>query len=833
MFEVSDKLLSDYAVLQKIGVGGMGAVYLVRSLSSTKYYAVKINQFPDPEKRRRFLEELLIWIDLPNHPYITACHFFRTVGDRVAIFAELVEGGSLSDRIKDRDVQGLKQLLDIGIMTARGLQVIHTLNLIHQDVKPSNILVNLEEVAKITDFGLAKAITKAEINADCDRPPLFISVNGMTQAYRSPEQASGEPLTYKTDIWSWGVSMLEAFKGEVTWLDGQAAAEALEDFIQAEISALVKMPPGVREVLRRCFSREPSRRWDSMADVEDELKRIYRKTFGEDYPRESPLPTSGLDHYHTPTPEAQLSDPFGAKRALMIPQMWLRKALREGGHDPDEVMRLPAAPARSRRAASVAALAVYDEAQILFESLIDRGRQDLEEWLASLCVNRATVHVSLDDVPGAVSLCERAISLFKRLSDDVGERDQVAGWAAALSLRARLLSSSGDNKSALEVADQSIALFERLGLHGECADVLLEKVVYSFQLGDLSGAIKHCDRAITLLQRPGTKMTPYSLFKQASAYGAKASVLKAGSNLKKVISSCDRAIAIFERILKEDDGKTFPTELPLYLNSVIKEDERARLQTADHATILNGLATCLNDKALALAESGDPTAINYYRKAIAILLLLVNRDGRQEYARYLAAAYANTANVARGLGDWQGAIELFDEAISIYERLVFGESQEDSVEGLCVAYLDKAVVLSNVRRGYEATRLHETAISLLERSSVARVLRVRHTVCKAYVNQGAIVAGLNLVHQSINLFDKAIELYEQLIAEGHQDTVLADFAWARVNRASIIYQVGDKKTALTELRDVMPIIRKEAKRTGRADLRLLLDQVKATFKGAL
>jgi tetratricopeptide (TPR) repeat protein len=359
----------------------------------------------------------------------------------------------------------------------------------------------------------------------------------------------------------------------------------------------------------------------------------------------------------------------------------------------------------------------------------------------------------------------------------------------------------------------------------------MKKVVYSFQLGDMSDALKHCDQAIALLRpHAGEKASPYFLFKEATAYGARASILRATSDLKKVISSCDHAIAIFEGILKAHEGKDFHTDLPLYLNAVLDEDERASLRMVDQASILSCLAAGLNDKALALAESGDPTSINYYLRAIAILEQLVNQGGRQVYARYLAAAYANTANVARSLSDWQGAIELYDKAISIYERLVFDESQGDSVEGLCAAYLDKAVVLNNVGRGYEGARLHESAISLLEKLAAEGTLRIRHTLCKAYVNHGAILAGLSLIHEALDLYAKAIELYEQLIAEGHQDTVLADFAWASLNRAVILYQVSDKAAALAELREVVPIIKKEAKRTGRADLSLLLDAVKTVVR---
>ncbi len=95
-------VLDDFTVERRLGEGGMGAVHLVRSASTGERFAVKIAKIAREEDRRGFLAELRTWIGLPEHPHLTACRFFRTVGDEIAVFAEYVDGGSLADRIRER-----------------------------------------------------------------------------------------------------------------------------------------------------------------------------------------------------------------------------------------------------------------------------------------------------------------------------------------------------------------------------------------------------------------------------------------------------------------------------------------------------------------------------------------------------------------------------------------------------------------------------------------------------------------------------------------------------------------------------------------------------------
>ncbi len=169
--------------------------------------------------QRLFLDELQTWIDLPEHPHLTSCRFFRTVDVEVAIFAEFVEGGSLADWIHTGKLTRLEDLLDVAIQFAWGLHAAHEHGLIHQDVKPGNVLLTLQGLVKVSDFGLARARAAADLPMGNQAgQSILISCGGMTPAYCSPEQAAGRRLSRKTDVWSWGVSVLEMFIGEVTRL---------------------------------------------------------------------------------------------------------------------------------------------------------------------------------------------------------------------------------------------------------------------------------------------------------------------------------------------------------------------------------------------------------------------------------------------------------------------------------------------------------------------------------------------------------------------------------------------------------------------------------------
>lgn len=273
-----------YEVVRVFEHGGMGLVYRVRHLAWGTDLAVKCPRpelFRDDRDRERFVAEAQAWVSLGMHQNVCVCHYVRTLDGIPRVFAEYVSGGSLADWVADRRLyegESLARILDVAVQTAWGLGHAHDRGLVHQDVKPANVLLDGDGTAKVTDFGLARP-----------GAGVLVPSGGLTRAYASPEQANGEPLGRRSDIFSFAVSVLELFTGGVTWLAGPVADEALAAYLEeAPEPGLPAMPPDLADLLARCLNRDPADRPDSMARVADALIEVYQRVVGRTYPRPAP-----------------------------------------------------------------------------------------------------------------------------------------------------------------------------------------------------------------------------------------------------------------------------------------------------------------------------------------------------------------------------------------------------------------------------------------------------------------------------------------------------------------------------------------------------------------
>lgn len=300
VWQIGDMILNQYEVTDKLGEGGMGTVYKARHHGWDIDLAVKSPRpetFATESGKANFTREAETWVNLQLHPHIVACYYVRILGGIPRVFAEYVAGGSLADWIRRRHLyqggheQALERMLDIAIQFAWGLHAAHEQRLVHQDIKPANVMLTPEGLVKVTDFGLARARTLAGepvSQSESGSQSILVSVRGMTPAYCSPEQAKGEALSRKTDIWSWGVSVLEMFVGGVTWRSGALARDVLASYDTPDDTAIPPMPKAVMLLLARCFEPAPGNRPASMLDVAAELQAIYAQEVGQAYPRKMP-----------------------------------------------------------------------------------------------------------------------------------------------------------------------------------------------------------------------------------------------------------------------------------------------------------------------------------------------------------------------------------------------------------------------------------------------------------------------------------------------------------------------------------------------------------------
>ncbi|TQM45952.1 serine/threonine-protein kinase [Pseudonocardia cypriaca] len=294
-----------YEVVDVVRSGGMGLVYRVRHRDWRVDLAVKAPRpalLASARSVANFLAEAQTWVELGLHPHTVNCVYVRRLDGLPYVFAEWVDGGSLAEWVHDRRLyqggprRALARMLDVAIQFTWGLEYAHEQKLVHQDVKPANVLLATDGTVKVTDFGLAKA--RAAAGESTVAPPgasVLVGFGGMTPAYCSPEQAqaaAGAPrgLSRATDVWSWAVSVLEMFAGAPPTANGQAAGRALERFLGtgAADPEIPGIPDGLVEVLRQCFAQEPGDRPQRMSAVADQLIRLYRAETGQDYDRPRP-----------------------------------------------------------------------------------------------------------------------------------------------------------------------------------------------------------------------------------------------------------------------------------------------------------------------------------------------------------------------------------------------------------------------------------------------------------------------------------------------------------------------------------------------------------------
>ena len=270
------KTISHYKIIEKLGEGGMGVVFLADDLKLERQVAIKFltqHLTKDKDNVERFEREAKAAASL-NHPNIITIHEIAQEKDpakadeQTYIVMEYIEGESLRTRI-DKGVSDLNEIIDITKQICKGLQEAHKTDIVHRDIKPENILIDGRDCVKILDFGLAKLKGVSKLTQEA-------STLG-TIHYMSPEQIQGKEVDHRSDIWSLGVVLYEMLTGKVPFTGEYEQAvtySILNEEPNLGEAVLKSIPEALITLLEKSLRKDTSERIGKISEFKTELEEI-------------------------------------------------------------------------------------------------------------------------------------------------------------------------------------------------------------------------------------------------------------------------------------------------------------------------------------------------------------------------------------------------------------------------------------------------------------------------------------------------------------------------------------------------------------------------------
>ncbi|MDA2924545.1 serine/threonine protein kinase [Acidobacteria bacterium AH-259-L09] len=276
------KTISHYKIIEKIGQGGMGEVFLAHDTSLDRKVALKfLPDFmqQDPVAEKRFLREAKSAAAL-DHPYICHIHEVGEEDGKSFISMEYVKGETLKEKLA-KGVFALKDALETATEIAEALEAAHEQNIVHRDLKPSNIMLTPDGHVKVMDFGLAKQLFPVgDVESQEQTLTASLTKTGMTLgtlAYMSPEQLRGEEVDTRSDIFSFGIVLYEMLTGKDPFKKDrpmETASSILQNDPPPLSRYMDEVPAGLQRTMRKMLVKETGRRFQHIDDVRIDLEEL-------------------------------------------------------------------------------------------------------------------------------------------------------------------------------------------------------------------------------------------------------------------------------------------------------------------------------------------------------------------------------------------------------------------------------------------------------------------------------------------------------------------------------------------------------------------------------
>lgn len=271
---MTGKSILHYRIIEKLGEGGMGVVYLAEDTKLERQVAIKFlphHISANSDERKRFEIEAKAAAAL-NHPNIATIYSIEEADEELFLVMEYISGKNLKDYLKDRKLTW-QESLKIALQLSQALKTAHKNGIVHRDVKTANIMSNEDDVIKIMDFGLAKFRGSAQLTQ--------IGTTIGTAAYMSPEQARGEDADKRSDIWSFGVVLYEMLTGQLPF-KGEYEQAVMYAMLNEEAESISKLnsdvPQALVSIVEKCLQKKLENRYQDVGEIINDLESVHSGT---------------------------------------------------------------------------------------------------------------------------------------------------------------------------------------------------------------------------------------------------------------------------------------------------------------------------------------------------------------------------------------------------------------------------------------------------------------------------------------------------------------------------------------------------------------------------